>query len=101
MKKSERFRRVLCLVLAAVMLSGFALPAAAAGAETEIRFELEQTDNSAVTAEPLNKMGNAKEPAANAADMDELVRVTIHLEKEPTIGAGLSLIHISEPTRPY
>ena len=91
MKMNERFRRVLCLVLAAVMLAGFALPAAAVGAETEIRFDLEQIDNSAVTAEPLNKMGNAKEPAANAADMDELVRVTIHLEKEPTIGAGFGL----------
>ena len=91
MKKNERFRRVLCLLLAAVMLAGFALPAAAVGADPEIRFDLEQIDNRAVTAEPLNKMGDAKEPAANAADMDELVRVTIHLEKEPTIGAGFGL----------
>ena len=91
MKMNERFRRVLCLVLAAVLLTGFALPAAAVGADPEIRFELEQIDNSAVTAEPLNKMGNATEPAAQAADMDEMVRVTIHLEKEPTIGAGFGL----------
>ena len=91
MKKNERFRKVLCLLLAAVMLAGLARPAAAVGTDPEIRFELEQIDNRAVTAEPLNKMGNAKEPAAQTVDMDEMVRVTIHLEKEPTIGAGFEL----------
>lgn len=93
MKESKLFRKVLALLLVVTMLAGFALPAEAVDAGSELRFELERVDNSAVTADPLNKMGSLEDLAASAsaADPDEIVRVSIHLEKAPTIGAGFRL----------
>ena len=93
MKESKLFRKVLALLLVVTMLAGFALPAGAVDAGSELRFELERIDNSAVTADPLNKMGSLEDLAASAsaADPDEIVRVSIHLEKAPTIGAGFRL----------
>ena len=54
MKESKLFRKVLALLLVVTMLAGFALPAEAVDAGSELRFELERFDNSAVTAEPMN-----------------------------------------------
>ncbi len=93
MKKSELFRKVLALLLVVTMLAGFALPAEAVDANDELRFELEQIDNSAVTVQPPNHMGSLNDQAASFVekDPDEIVRVTIHLEKKSTIGAGFQL----------
>ncbi len=100
MKKSELFRKVLSVLLVVTMLAGFALPAGAVNAEGELRFELEQIDNSAVTAAPLNHMGTLEDLTASAQkDPDEIVRVTIHLEKAATIGAGFSLKGIGSDVR--
>ena len=90
MKNSNLFRRMLALLLVVTMLAGYAIPAEAVGGKTELRLELEPLDNSAVTAEPLNHMGSLNEQTASA-DPDEIVRVTIHLEKAPTIGAGFEM----------
>ena len=91
MKKTELFRKVLSLLLAVTMLAGLALPAGAVTADSELRFELEQIDNSAVTAEPLNQMGTLNNSAETLKDPNEVVRVTIHLEKASTISAGFEL----------
>ena len=94
MKNSNLFRKVLALLLVVTMLAGFVTPAEAVGGKHELRFELDRLDNSAVTAEPMNHMGSLEELTA-AADPDEIVRVTIHLEKAPTIGAGFEMSGIT------
>ena len=92
MKKSELFRKVLSLLLVVTMVAGFALPAGAVKDDSRLRFELEQIDNSAVTAQPLNHMGSLSDLTASAQkNPDETVRATIHLEKAATIGAGFEL----------
>ena len=91
MKKSELFRKVLSLLLAVVMLAGIALPAGAVSADSELHFDLVQIDNSAVTAQPLNQMGNLNDHSGSAKDPNEVVRATIHLEKASTISAGFEL----------
>ena len=87
MKKHTVLHRVLSLMLAAVLVLGYALPARATG---EIRLELTQVDNSVITAPaPMQPMESAK----TEADPNELVRVSIELAKEPALtGFGLSRI---------
>jgi len=101
MRKRELSRKVLSLLLVVTMLAGFALPAGAVDADSELRFELEQIDNSAVTAAPLNHMGSLDEltAAADTKDPNEIVRATIHLEKAATIGAGFPLKGIGSNVR--
>ena len=94
MKNSNLFRKVLALLLVVTMLAGFVAPAEAVGGKRELRFELEQLDNSAVNAAPMNHMGSLEE-LTSTADPDEMVRVTIHLEKAPTIGAGFEMSGIT------
>ena len=98
MKNSNLFRKVLALLLVVTMLAGFVTPAEAVGGKRELRFELEQLDNSAVNAAPMNHMGSLEELTA-ATDPDERVRVTIHLEKAPTIGAGFEMSGITTDSR--
>ena len=87
MKTHTVLHRVLSLMLAAVLMLGYALPARATG---EIRLELTQVDNSVITAPaPMQPMESAK----TEADPNELVRVSIELAKEPALtGFGLSRI---------
>ena len=87
MKKHTIFHRVLSLMLAAVLVLGYALPARATG---EIPLELIQVDNSAVTAPaPMKPM----EIPESQLDPNELVRVSIQLAQEPALaGFGLSRI---------
>ncbi len=99
MKKTELFRRVLVLLLVVTMLAGYALPAGAVGADNELRFELEQIDNSAVTAErPMQQMGTLDQESmlsgVGEAYPNEIVRVSIQLEKAATIDAGFQLMGI-------
>ena len=87
MKTHPVLHRVLSLMLAAVLVLGYALPARAAG---EIRLELTQVDNSVITAPaPMQPM----EIPESQLDPNELVRVSIELAKEPALtGFGLSRI---------
>ena len=87
MKTRTIFHRVLSLMLAAVLVLGYALPARATG---EIPLELIQVDNSAVTAPaPMKPM----EIPESQLDPNELVRVSIQLAQEPALaGFGLSRI---------
>ena len=77
MKTRTLFPRVLSLMLAAVLVLGYALPARATG---EIPLELIQVDNAVVTAPaPMKPM---ETPEAQL-DPNELVRVSIQLAPTP------------------
>ena len=96
MKCNGIFRRALAMLLAVAMLAALALPAGAVEADTGLYYEIEQIDNSAVTAErPIEQMGSLNDQnqlsGMDAQDPDELVRVSIQLEKAPTINAGFQL----------
>ena len=85
--KQHMYIQLLSLMLAAVLVLGYALPARATG---EIRLELTQVDNSVITAPaPMQPM----EITDPQLDPNELVRVSIELAKEPALtGFGLSRI---------
>ena len=101
MKKSEVLRRVLALALVVTMVAGFAVPAGAADAGSELRFEIEQIDNSAVSGALPNEGNTAGENLLSdlaESDSNEIVRVSIQLEKAATIDAGFQLYGIARNT---
>ena len=88
MKKHATLRRVLSLMLAAVLVLGYALPARAV---SEIRLEMTQVDNSVITAPSSMQIMETPE---TQADPNELVRVSIQLAREPALtGFGLGRIN--------
>ncbi len=97
MKNNGIFRKVLSLLLVATMLAGFALPAGAAENSGELQFEIEQVDNSSVTASlPMTQMGGTSTfSSTEELDPNETVRVSIQLEKAATIDAGFQLMGIA------
>ena len=89
--KKQAPKRFLALLLAIAILAGFATPAAAAPSDALVPYELEQVDNTAVAAGRPTMSTISGESTANP---NELVRVSIQLEKSPTIDAGFSLTGI-------
>ena len=86
MKKSNFFRRGLCLLLAFVLVAGYLTPAGAVESDAGLTFGIEQIGNDAVSAElPLAKVENTAEAEK---DMNEMVRVSIQLEQASTLDAG-------------
>lgn len=97
MRQHNVFRRALSLLLVLAMLAGFVYPVEATGANSKPRFELEQIENSAVTAQrPMNHMGTVSTEDTGSLNMDQIVRVSIQLEKAPTIDAGFALKGIGQ-----
>lgn len=97
MKQNRGFRRVLSLILAAAMLAGFWLPVGAVEADSDLYYEIEQIENSAVTAAlPMEQMGSVGNGSSNSGlNPNEMVRVSIQLEKAPTIDAGFETRNIA------
>ena len=89
MKKTNIFCRVLSLLLAFVLVAGYMIPARAVEAETGLKFGVQQIGNDAVSAElPLAQADRAGQ---TSVDMNEIVRVSIQLEKASTMDAGFEL----------
>lgn len=98
MHNNSFFRRALSLLLVVTMLAGFAVPAGATDTSSELHFEIQQIDNSSVTASlPMTQMGGTS-TFSNTEEQDpnETVRVSIQLEKAATIDAGFQLMGIAE-----
>ncbi len=89
--KNQPLRRFFALLVMVAILAGLALPAAAVRSDSLVPYELERVDNSAVTA-GRPTMGTIS--SGSTANPNELVRVSIQLEKAPTIDAGFSLMGI-------
>ena len=95
MKNRNVIRRIVCLVLAAALLAGFAVPVRAADG---VKVSFEQIDNSAVCAKlPGRNPVELSGEQCPYADTD-LVRVSIVLEKASTIEAGYSPLNIAQNT---
>ena len=93
MKRANLFKRLLCLVMVVAMLAGFALPASAADNAT-VTFE--QVDNSAVSATIPGREPVELPEEEDAYDANDVVRVSIVLEKAGTIAAGYSTMNIAQ-----
>ena len=85
-------QRILCLVLAAVMVFGLAAPAAAAGHSTNIRFE---RIDAASSLEVIGQTTAAEEAAPNH-ESEDIVRVSIVLDKPSTLHSGFSTMDVAE-----
>ena len=103
MKQNRIFHRALSLFLLVAMLAGFAVPIRATKASSDLPLEMEQIENSSVTAElPQEPMGSIPNEASTGAASgggasdDSMVRVSIQLEKAPTIDAGFEIKHIAQ-----
>ena len=103
MKQNRIFHRALSLFLLVAILAGFAVPIRATKASSDLPLEMEQIENSSVTAElprePMGSMPNGASTGAasgGAASDDSMVRVSIQLEKAPTIDAGFEIKHIAQ-----
>ena len=88
MKQNRIFHRALSLFLLVAMLAGFAVPIRATKASSDLPLEMEQIENSSVTAElPQEPMGSIPNEASTGAASgggasdDSMVRVSIQLEK--------------------
>ena len=93
MKRANLFKRLSCLFVVFAILASFAVPAYAAD-DAKVTFE--QVDNSAVSAtipgrEPAELKGDE-----DAYDAEDVVRVSIVLEKAGTIEAGYSTMNIAK-----
>ena len=91
--KKHLSARLLSWLLVFAMLAGFAVPVNAAGQNAKVTFT--QVDNSAVSASLLNKADENTADTQTYADTD-VVRVTIVLKEQPTIGAGFSVQGIAQ-----
>ena len=103
MKQNRIFHRALSLFLLVAILAGFAVPIRATKASSDLPLEMEQIENSSVTAElprePMGSMPNEASTGAasgGGASDDSMVRVSIQLEKAPTIDAGFEIKHIAQ-----
>ena len=85
-------KQVLCLLLVAAMLAGFAVPV---NAVHEPGISFKQVDNSSVSANLLTEFENHTDQEPQYADTD-MVRVSVILEKQSTIEAGYSTQNIAQ-----
>ena len=68
MKQNRIFHRALSLFLLVAMLAGFAVPIRATKASSDLPLEMEQIENSSVTAElPQEPMGSIPNEASTGA----------------------------------
>ena len=88
-------KRILALMLAVVMCFGAAMPAVAVGTDSDVRVTVEQVDNSNVTAKLPGK-GSVELTEEDAPyDANDVVRVSIVLEKAGTIEVGYAPFDIA------
>ena len=93
--KTQLLPRLLSLLLVIALLTGFAVPVSAAGANGKVTFT--QVDNDNVSATLLTEFVENETNAPEYADTDE-VRVSIVLEERSTVEAGYSTHNIAKNT---
>ena len=89
MKKTNFFRRALSWLLVLALVAGYLIPAGAATSGSELRLGIEQIGNDAVSAGL--PMAQTERADTSEPDMNEIVRVSIELQKAPTMDAGFAL----------
>ena len=85
-------QRILCLLLAAVMVFGLAAPAAATGHSNSVSF----TKVDAPSNMEMLGQTTAAEEAAPSHEAEDIVRVSIVLDKPSTLHSGFSTLEIAE-----
>ena len=96
MKKNHFFRRFLCLMLVLAMAVGFAMPAFAAPAGSNVTVSVKPVDDNEVSAS-LRPAGREEITPEESPYADtDMVRVSIILNKASTIEAGFSPMNIAE-----
>ena len=91
----QAIKRVLCLLMVAALLAGFAVPVRAADTGSKVTFT--QVDNSNVSASLLTRQEEAETSTPDYAETD-MIRVSIVLEEKSTIEAGYSTQSIAQNT---
>ena len=85
-------QRILCLLLAAVMVFGLAAPAAATGHSNSVSF----TKVDAPSNMEMLGQTTAAEEAAPSHEAEDIVRVSIVLDKPSTLHSGFSTVNVAE-----
>ena len=89
----QAMKRTISLLLVLALIAGFAVPIGAVGTGDQLR--LTQVDNNSVSASMLAQINEPENNTPDYADSD-IVRVSIFLEKQPTLQAGFSVRNIAQ-----
>lgn len=102
--KQKKWHRLLCLALTITLLLGLAAPAMAAQGVADIAVRIEQISDNELPGNTIEKSDfvvNRDFLIQDEVDENEMVRVSIILEDEPAISAGLSFIQTDSKTISY